>query len=294
MLNRQKKFTIAICYDFDGTLSPNNMQEYSFIPKLQQEPKKFWEDTSKIARQNDSDLILAYMYLMCRRAREQGIEIKRQDFVNFGKNVEFFKGLTPEFNRESANGELFGSIIPDWFERTKSYAKAFGAELKHYVISSGLKEMIEGSKIGRKFDKIFASSFIYDENGTAVWPAEAINYTTKMQYLFRINKGVLDIQKTINHYMPEPDRPVPFKRMIYIGDGMTDIPAMKLVKSQGGYSIAVHDGSRRKGKSSEKLLNENRVNFVAKADYSQGSILEHQVMRVIAKIAAEKEVESKE
>ena len=125
MVLRQKKFTIALCYDFDGTLSPNNMQEYSFIPKLQQEPKKFWEDTSKIAKENNCDLILAYMYLMCRRAREQKIQIRRQDFVSFGKNVEFFKGLTPEFNRESISGELFPSIIPDWFERMKNYAKTF-------------------------------------------------------------------------------------------------------------------------------------------------------------------------
>lgn len=291
MLVRQKKFTIALCYDFDGTLSPHNMQEYSFIPRLQQVPEKFWSDTGKLAREQDCDLILAYMYLMCKRAREQNIKIHREDFVNFGKQVEFFKGLTPEFNKESESGELFSEIVPDWFERTKSYAKSFGADLKHYVISSGLKEMIEGSKIGKKFDKIFASSFMYDEDGVAVWPAQAINYTTKMQFLFRINKGVLDSQKTINHYMPENDRPVPFKQMIYVGDGMTDIPAMKLVKSQGGYSIAVHDGSRRKGKSSEKLLNENRVNFVAKADYSRGSILEKQVMRVIEKIAAERKVE---
>lgn len=294
MILRQKKFTIALCYDFDGTLSPHNMQEYSFIPKLQQQPEKFWSDASMTAKKNDCDLILAYMYLMCRRAKEAKIKIRREDFVNFGKQVEFFKGLSPEFNRESENGELFSEIVPDWFERTKSYAKSLGAELKHFVISSGIKEMIEGSKIGGKFDQIFASSFMYDESGAAVWPAQCINYTNKMQFLFRINKGVWDTQKTINHYMPENDRPVPFKRMIYFGDGMTDIPAMKLVKSQGGYSIAVHDGSRRKGKSSEKLLNENRVNFVAKADYSRGSVLEAQVMRVISKIAAEYRVESNE
>ena len=276
MLKAQKKFTIALCYDFDGTLSPHNMQEYAFIPALQQKPEKFWGDTGKIAKSNDADLILAYMYLMCSRAKKAGIAVRAKDFFDFGKNVEFFPGLVEE-----------GGASGDWFSNINAYGKSLGAEVRHYVISSGIREMIEGTKIGSKFDKIYASSFIYDENGEAVWPAQAVNYTTKMQYLFRINKGVLDIQKTINHFMPEADRPVPFKRMIYFGDGTTDIPAMKLVKTQGGYSIAVHSGDPRKARGSEKLLNENRVNYVAKADYRAGSQLDLQVRRVIKKIAAE-------
>lgn len=276
MLKSQKKFTIALCYDFDGTLSPHNMQEYAFIPALQQKPEKFWGDTGKIAKANDADLILTYMYLMCSRARKAGIAVRAKDFFEFGKSVEFFPGLVAESEEDG-----------DWFSNINSYGKSLGAEVRHYVISSGIKEMIEGTKIGSKFDKIYASSFIYDENGEAVWPAQAINYTTKMQYLFRINKGVLDIQKTINHFMPESDRPVPFKRMIYFGDGTTDIPAMKLVKTQGGYSIAVHNGDPRKARGSEKLLNEDRVNYVAKADYRADSQLDLQVRRVIKKIAAE-------
>lgn len=272
-----KNFEIALCYDFDGTLSPGNMQEYSFIPRLQESPERFWDEANRLARENDADVILAYMYLMCDRAKKAGIKIRRKDFENFGRHVKFFPGILPD--------ELNGS---DWFLRIKKFAAPLGARVRHYVVSSGIKEMIEGTAVADNFHMVYASSFMYDANGSAMWPAQAVNYTTKMQYLFRINKGALDIQKTVNNYMPENERPVPFKRMIFIGDGLTDIPAMKLVKSQGGYSIAVHDGSKRKKKTNERLLSEDRVNFVTKADYQEGSELDAEVRRVIAGICAQK------
>lgn len=273
-------FTIAICYDFDGTLSPGNMQEYSFIRSLQQSPKDFWEQASKIAEQQDTDEILAYMYHMCREADKADIKIRKSDFEDFGKCVQFFPGLLPE------NGEK------DWFDRVNAYGARYGATIKHYVISSGIKEMIEGTAIAGKFDRIYASSFIYDRYGVARWPANAVNYTTKMQYLFRINKGKLKLTESINDYMPEAERPVPFERMIYIGDGTTDIPAMKLVKTQNGYSIAVHDGSDADRAVAEKLMNENRVNFVSGADYRDGSELTRQVFRVLHRICAARCVET--
>ena len=275
----KKEFTIALCYDFDGTLSPANMQEYSFIPQLQKEPKTFWQETCKIARKQDADEILAYMYLMCNQAKKRDIKIRRDDFLRFGKSVKFFEGLV------SRKGN-------DWFSRINAYAKERGATVKHYIISSGIKEMIEGTSIAGNFHKIYASSFMYDIYGVAMWPAQAVNYTTKMNFLFRINKGIFSVQKSINNYMPEKLRPVPFSRMIYFGDGSTDIPAMKLVKTQGGYSIAVHDGSAEKQKQSEKLLNENRVDFTAKADYRKNSELTAQVCRVIDKIVSEYRVEN--
>lgn len=270
----KKNFTIALCYDFDGTLSPANMQEYSFIPQLQKEPTAFWRETCRIARKQDADEILSYMYLMCNQAKKHDIKIRRDDFVRFGKKVKFYKGLV------SKNGN-------DWFTRINDYGAKYGATVKHYIISSGIKEMIEGTTIADKFHKIYASSFMYDIYGVAMWPAQAVNYTTKMNFLFRINKGIFDVQKSINNYMPENLRPVPFKRMIYFGDGSTDIPAMKLVKTQGGYSIAVHDGSPQKRRQSERLLNENRVDFTTKADYSKNSDLSAQVCKVIDKIAAD-------
>ncbi len=275
----KKECTIALCYDFDGTLSPANMQEYSFIPQLQKEPKSFWNEACEIARKQDADGILAYMYLMCDQAKKYNIKIQRDDFVRFGKSVKFYKGLV------SKNGN-------DWFSRINAYASEQGAVVKHYIISSGIKEMIEGTAIAGNFDKIYASSFMYDLYGVAMWPAQVVNYTTKMNFLFRINKGIFDVQKSINNYMPEHLRPVPFKRMIYFGDGSTDIPAMKLVKTQGGFSIAVHDGSKDKRRQSEKLMNENRVDFTSTADYRKNSELTAQVCRVIDKIVAEYRVEN--
>ena len=275
---KSSRTIIALCYDFDGTLSAGNIQEYSFIPRLQKSPREFWERTQQLAADEDADEILAYMRLMYTEADKADIKIRKSDFMDFGKEVKLFKGLLPS-----------GGV--DWFSDINSYARSLGAEIRHYIISSGIKEMIEGTPIADKFHKIYASSFMYDRYGAACWPALAVNYTTKMQFLFRINKGILEIQKSINDFMPENERPVPFRRMIYFGDGSTDIPAMKLVKTQGGYSIAVHGASAKKRRSTQKLLSENRVNFVAEADYTPNSTLTKQVKRVIAKICAEREVE---
>ncbi len=277
---KKKPFTIALCYDFDGTLSPGNMQEYAFIPSLQKSPSAFWKQSRKLAREHGADEILAYMFHMCESARQKRIKITKEDFESFGKSVEFFPGVLPS---KGADG---------WFERVNAHSKKFGAEVRHYIISSGIREMIDGTPIAGKFDRIYASSFVYDIYGAACWPAMAVNYTTKMQFLFRINKGVFDIHESVNDYMPEEERPVPFSRMIYFGDGSTDIPAMKLVKTQNGYSIAVHDGSPKKKVSAEKLLSFSRVNYVAEADYRPESDLARQVARVIEKICAERAVET--
>ncbi len=281
MKKAKKDFVIALCYDFDGTISPGNMQEYGFIPTLQHSPKKFWEDSLKLAHKSNADEILAYMRLMCEEARKKDVKIQRKDFKKFGETIKFFPGIAP-----AKKGQV------DWFSDIEAHAKKLGATVKHYIISSGLKEMIEGTVIADKFDRIYASNFMYDVYDIAVWPAMAVNYTTKMQFLFRINKGILDIKDSINDFMPEDDRPVPFRRMIYFGDGTTDIPAMKLVKTQGGYSIGVYDpANKSKQKETQKLLQDQRVNYVAAADYSKASALAMQVKRVIAKICAERAVE---
>lgn len=279
MDNNKEKISIAFCYDFDGTLSPNNMQDYAFFPTLQTPPQAFWEKTQRLAKEQDADDILAYMYLMCSEARALGVKIRREDFEKFGESVRFFDGLLPD-----AQGR-------DWFTEINAYGESLGADIRHYVISSGIKEMIEGTAIGNKFDIIYASSFMYGADGAAFWPSLAVNYTTKMQFLFRINKGIFKIQESINGYMPEDERPVPFRRMVYFGDGSTDIPAMKLVKTQGGYSIAVHDGTDERRASAHRLLDENRVDFAVKADYSRGSKLDIQVRRVINSICGRYEME---
>lgn len=262
---------VAICYDFDGTLSPGNMQEYGFFSALDKSAKGFWEESKKLVSEVGADPILAYMMLMLKRAGEAKIKTRRQDFPDYGKTVEFFSG------------------VEGWFKRINDYGKDQGLEIEHYIVSSGLREIIEGTRIAKQFKKIYACSFFYDQNDVAQWPAVAVNYTTKTQFLFRINKGIEDDadHTTINQYIPEEDRPIPFSRMIYIGDGETDVPCMKLVKDKRGVSIAIFS-PRKAGKKelAEKLLADGRVNYIAKSDYSPGQPLDVIVRTVLDGFAA--------
>ena len=267
---------VAIAYDFDGTLAPGNMQEYDFIPKLGMKPKAFWSKATELAMECDGDMILAYLNLMLIEARAKQVPIQRDDFIEYGRKVELFSG------------------VPEWFDRINAFAKQRRLALKHYIVSSGLREMVQGSVVARKFERVFASAFAYDVHGVAYAPALALNYTTKTQYLFRINKGTLDVwdNRVINSYVPHAERPVPFKRMIYLGDGETDVPCMRLVKDQGGNSLAVYKKGRHGAKAvAHKLLKEGRVNFVAAADYTDGSEIDVQVKAIIDQIASDTRLE---
>ena len=251
---------MAIAYDFDGTLAPGNMQEHSFIPELGLSKEDFWhESRHKYAPDNDMDEILAYMYMMLHKAKSKG-GITRVLLQKHARNITLFPG------------------VEQWFTRTNSFAKGLGIELKHYIISCGLREMIKACKIGAEFEYVWASGFMYDNSGKAIWPALAINYTTKTQYLFRINKGVLNSYENerINSFMPDHKRSVPFTNMIYLGDGDTDVPSMKMMRHQGGKSIAVYDTNQRDIKESKckNLFLQNRVNYYVAADYTAGSELD--------------------
>lgn len=267
--------TIALLYDFDKTLCTKDMQEYSFIPKVNMSATDFWREATKLAKTEKMDAVLAYMYLMLRKADSSDQPIKRQDFVDLGKDLEFFPG------------------VEAWFERINGVGDRADVNIEHYIISSGLKEIIEGSKIFDSFREVFASEFYYNVNGIACWPKNAVNYTTKTQFLYRINKGVLDISSDddLNKFTPEEDRPIPFKHMIYIGDGFTDVPCMKLVKVNGGYSIAVYqDGGKEKVNA---LLKAERVDFLTQADYSADSELDRTVKDMIDKMAIADRLHSK-
>lgn len=268
----RKLSTVAIAYDFDGTLSPGNMQEHGFLPNIGLSPAKFWNMADQLAKKHEADSVLTYMNLMLIKAKEAGVSMRRQDIKNHGKSVKLFKG------------------VKTWFKRINDYGKGSGLKIEHYIISSGLHEMIEGTSIAHEFKVIYASSFKYDPNDVAEWPALAINFTTKTQYLFRINKGVLDVydSKKINDFVPMEARPIPFKRMIFVGDGETDIPCFSLVKSLGGHSIAVYKPKTKgaKGKA-EKLVKDGRVNFIAPADYSPKSDIENIVKAVMDKITCD-------
>lgn len=269
----KKTITVAVMYDFDKTLSPSNMQEYGFIPAVGMTADAFWRASEQLAMTHQMDRILAYMFLMLQSA-EGKTPITRKAFVEKGETVSLFPGVL------------------DWFDRINDYGRQLGVTVEHYIISSGLAELIEGTPIHKQFKRVFASRFYYDINDVARWPAVAVNFTSKTQFLFRINKGVLDVSNDddLNTYVPEPDRPVPFSRMIYIGDGFSDVPCMKLVKSGGGHSIGVYSGQHRDIVS--RLLEQNRVDFVAKADYSQGKELEKTIFSILDLITAQHMVDN--
>ena len=236
----RRKTIAALMYDFDKTLCTKDMQEYNFIPNLGMTAKQFWNESGTLAQNEKMDPILAYMYLMIQKANAAQQPIRRQDFVAAGKNIEFFPGVL------------------DWFDRINAFGEQCGVSVEHYIISSGVKEIIEGTQLKGKFKKIYASEFHYDPSGKADWPKLAVNYTGKTQFLF--------------------------SHMIYIGDGLTDVPCMKLVKLNGGKSIAVFQN--RKRKQAEQLLHDKRVDFITPANYSAGSELETIVQEIIRKIAA--------
>ncbi len=234
--------------------------------------KGFWDEVRRLQKEHRADNILVYMHLMLQRARSAHAPVTYKAICDYGKTVKLFTG------------------VETWFQRINNYARKRHVNVEHFIISSGLREMIEHTAIGKEFKEIFASSFMYNENGVAEWPALALNYTTKTQYLFRINKGNLDVfdHSKINDYIPHSDRPVPFTNMIFIGDGETDIPCFRLVKDHLGHSIAVYHPRRRGAKAkAEKLIRQGRVNFAAPANFSEDKKLDQLVRAIIDKVAVD-------
>lgn len=254
---------IAIMYDFDKTLCTRDMQEYTFFPNLGIEANDFWNEANMLRENNKMDQVLSYMYLMFKKTVENNRSLKRDYLNQMGENIELFPGVI------------------EWFERINEYGRSLGFEIEHYIISSGLKEIIEGSKIGDKFKCIYASEFFYNEDGNAMWPKLAVNYTNKTQFLMRINKGILDISddNRLNDKMLENDRRISTSNMIYIGDGYTDVPCMKLTKENGGVSIAVYTDKNRN--MAKKLLNDGRINYMVPADYREGTEMDEIIKKTI-------------
>ena len=262
---------MAICYDFDGTLAPGNMQEYGFIEKLDMTPDEFWQKSNTLAKTKKVDNILAYMYQMKRESLKRAMPFTKQELTDYAAKVDLFPG------------------VEEWFERINDYARNQGVELEHYIISSGLKEMIEGTAMAQKgaFKQIYASSFYYDAKGVAVWPAQAVNYTNKTQFLFRIQKGVYDVNDgRVNDYFAPDEIRIPFEHMIYVGDSDTDVPCMKLVKEKGGYSIGVYNSSSSVLKDKVyKMIKDDRIDYFADADYREGQELDTLVKNIINSIS---------
>lgn len=257
------KMTVALLYDFDKTLCTSDMQNYGFIPNLGMTPDEFWALTGVVGQKHHMDKILAYMYVMVEESRRKGIKLTKEYLNSLGKNIKYFNGVT------------------SWFDRINKYGESLGVEIEHYIISSGTKEIIEGTTLAKEFKHIYGCEFLYDENGVASWPKVAINFTNKTQFIFRISKGTFDIldDEKLNSDIPDSERHVFYRNMIYIGDGMTDIPCMQVIKDKGGKSIAVY------GKEAQRkvlqLVSDSRINYVCAADYSQNSSLERYVMLAI-------------
>ena len=271
----RRKPIIALIYDFDGTLSPGNMQEFGFIQAIHQTPEEFWTKSDGIARGQDASNILAYMKLMYDEAKKNGIKLTRSDFHRYGADIKLFDG------------------VRDWFRNVNEYGAAHGVKIEHYINSSGLKEIIEGSPIAREFKHIFAGSFIYDENGEAEWPGIAVDFTAKTQFLFKIQKGIFSSRdaRRVNESMADENKRIPFSNMIYFGDGETDVPSMKVVNMFGGNAIAVFnpEDPRKRGVA-RKLLRQGRVNFITPASYTRESRTFRVVCAIIDKIKADNEL----
>ncbi len=258
---------IAFLYDFDKTLCTTDMQNYAFIPSLGMTPGEFWAEANGFGRRNRIDGILAYMYIMIQESERKNRPFTRKDLVEKGRDIRLFPG------------------VQEWFGRINDFGAAQGVEVEHYVLSSGLREIIEGSSISGEFREIYASEFFYDENGRPVWPKLAVNFTAKTQFVYRINKGVLDVSddKTLNDSMPDDSKRVPFRNMIYMGDGFSDVPCMKMMRAYGGQAIAVYQSENRAGV--EELLARGRVDFMFPADYREDTALDATVKNIIHKMA---------
>lgn len=268
-----KKTVVAICYDFDKTLTTDNMQFYSFIPNLNIDEATFWGKCTDLVKKTGIDITLGYLRTMIDECKKQGIKLTREYLHSMGKDIKFCAG------------------VKTWFSRLNKYAEKHNVQLEHYLISSGNKEMIEGTDIFKEFTNVFACEYLYDETGEAYWPKNIVNYTVKTQCLFRICKGAQDLtdEKTINKRIAQ--KHVEFRNMIYIGDGLTDIPCMTLVKERGGTAISVYNDNKN---TCAELLEDNRVNFVCKSNYTTNSPLEKLIKMVIDSLALKENLLKKE
>lgn len=276
---RKKKETLpvlAICYDFDKTLTPDDMQAQGYIQSVGYDVQQFWDETDALAHAHGMDSNLAYMFKMVQEA-EGNLILNRQSLMDYGAKVQVFPG------------------VEDWFERIRHFAAEHGVLVEHYIISSGLQEMIEGTKMAKEgaFERIYASSFYYNDRGLAKWPAQVVNYTNKTQFLFRIEKGTLDVNDpAVNEFFPPDQVRVPFRNMVYIGDSDTDIPCMKLVNINGGHAIGVYNPDTGKKEKVQKMMRDYRIRYYAPADYTDGSELDGLVKKIILRTAANEELET--
>jgi len=264
---------IALVYDFDGTLSPQPMQEYTVLPKIGVDPPAFWAQVNREAQETQSDPMLVYMRHILEALERAQVDVKRKDFERMARAIKYFPG------------------VEGWFTRMNAYVakkSGGGVKLQHYLISAGQREILDGASIRKHFKQIYASEYHFNHHGIATFPKILVTDTMKTQFLFRINKGKESITESINEHMDEAERPIPFQNMVYVGDGMTDVPSMALTKKSGGHTVAVYDRKSSKGKATcVKLMHAGRADFIAEADYRRGSKLSKRVELLLDAIVAD-------
>ncbi len=265
---------IAIVYDFDKTLCDQDMQNYSFIPHLDMTPDEFWGEIGEFQEKENMEGILSYLYMMVKKSKEKGIPISKDYLKSLGKDVHLYPG------------------VKEWFARINQFGQENGVIVEHYIISSGIKDIIEGTEIANEFKAIYACDFYYDEKGDVVWPKIAINFTLKTQYMYKINKGIKDITDAEEVNKKTKIKRVPFQNMIYIGDGLTDIPCMTMLKKQGGRSIGLY--TNKTLDNVQQFLLDERINFICKANYSENSKLDKIVKLIISSCALNTRLEIEE
>ena len=269
-----KRTKVAFAYDFDETLSTTYMQDYFLIPELGMKPENFWKEANAWSEANGVDQVTGSMYYFKKTAEKTGLKQTKENMFCCGEFIVFFKGVT------------------EWFERINAYGKTLGLDIEHYIISSGYEEIIEGCSIRKFFKDVYGCAFAYNEEGLPVWPARVVNYSGKVQYLSKINKGLGKFEdKAVNDYTPDDKRRIPFSRIIYFGDGLTDIPSMRMVKEHNGTAIAVYKPRSHHKEKAIKLLKDNRVNFALAADYREGKEIDCVVKTILNKIATDRDLE---
>ncbi len=262
-----KNCKVALIYDFDGTLSTTDMQDYALIPEFGMKPKTFWKKANQWSIDNCADQVTGSMYYFVKTAKEKGISLTRENFKKTGENIQYFEG------------------VETWFNRINKFGEELGLTVEHYIISAGYEEIIAGTKIRKHFKDVFGCSFAFDDNGEPIWPARVVNYSSKTQYLSKINKGLGKLEdRAVNEFMPDNLRSIPFTSMIYFGDGQTDIPSMKLTKERGGTAIAVYKPKSKNRIKAIKLLKDGRVDFALPADYRAGKDIDYVVKTILEKI----------
>lgn len=269
-----KRTKVALVYDFDETLSTTYMQDYLLIPELGMKPADFWHEANAWSAQNGVDQVTGSMYYFTKIAKEKGFHLTKENLSYCGAFIVFFKG------------------VEEWFERINKFGKLLDLDIEHYIVSSGYEEIIEGCGIRKFFKDVYGCAFAYGDDGLPVWPARVVNYSGKVQYLSKINKGLGKFDdKVVNEYMPDEERRIPYTRIIYFGDGMTDIPSMKMVKNHGGTAIAVYKPHSHYKAKAIKLLKDNRVNFALPADYRDGKEIDCVIKTILNKISTERDLE---